>query len=673
MASRCDFDKGLTSVDGACVSAAVDSSKLQAFAADEVYGDGGLLANGAPASCFDVQACFAGATAVAGLDTGTCTFPLPAGVTPSTLNLALVTPATGACLAPGACYVPLVNDATAGWTVRGGTVTMPTGVCAKLGAGVTLSLATGTCPAQTASDPVCEPTGADAGAPPADAAGPDADATAIDATGADAGEPPIDARAPLDAGTGDATADANDAGDSGVVTIATAAELAAAGLGASGATLYSGLTSDGYVPLVDSAGRSLCAVSVAGGPITPVTSIPSSASSPIYLIGDLTAGPAVFWAGYAADGGADNDIWTSSSGLVELSPEPMAGFIGASADGTMVAYETAPVTGNVVVDQAVSHVDGSATSTLFTGVSKTGCGDFLGFAGNMLISVHCVSPDGGPVAPTLSVFPGGSAALESDLATIVDGSASFDAAGDLVFAAIDGTNEGAVFAVPGGAKTHIDTNVTAGLMTPDGTGVVYLTTGGAIRFATTTSPSPTTVVTSGAAGLLAISPDGSTVAYYASGSGSSTDLWLAPAKTMGTPVQVVATPTASMGQAQGLPSFTADSSRALYLTNVSALNASATLSAVPVAGGASTNLGTVSADYLGSSASATLFAFQAPTGAVVVFLRNGVSLVTEDLATGRTATYGVSGPFGITPDSTRVVFTGAIAGSYGLYTAPVAP
>jgi hypothetical protein len=189
--SRCDFAKGLTSVHGKCASAAVDSSKLPAYAAGEVYGDGGLQASGAPTSCFDVQTCFQGATPAANVDTRACSFPLPPGVDPATLNLALATPTTGACLASGPCYVPLVNDASDGWTVQGSTVTMPAGVCAKLGGGVTLAVSSGACAAEAASEPVCEPTGADAGGSPRDATmQPDvaSDASA-GSDGADAGSP----------------------------------------------------------------------------------------------------------------------------------------------------------------------------------------------------------------------------------------------------------------------------------------------------------------------------------------------------------------------------------------------------------------------------------------------------------------------------------------------------
>jgi formylglycine-generating enzyme len=187
IASRCDFTKGLTSINGVCASDTVDSSTLPAYEMSEVYGDGGLQANGAPTSCFEVASCFSGATPVMSLDAQTCSFPLPEGASPSTLNLALVTQSTGACLAPGQCYVPLENDPTEGWALSGSSVEMIPGICAVLMNGVELYRATGPCAPLTPSEPVCEPTGAGAVADAAvsDAAAPDA--TASDASLTDGG------------------------------------------------------------------------------------------------------------------------------------------------------------------------------------------------------------------------------------------------------------------------------------------------------------------------------------------------------------------------------------------------------------------------------------------------------------------------------------------------------
>ncbi|MGH7434123.1 MAG: hypothetical protein ACRENE_00445, partial [Polyangiaceae bacterium] len=193
--SSCDITKGQTSIDGVCTSATVVSSSLPPFDPVQVYGQAGTVpATGAPAKCFDVGACLQGAAPVAGLDPTSCTFALAAGVSASSVNLALVTPADGVCVAPGRCLVPLVEDPSLGWTESKGTVSLPPGVCKKV-AGVDVVMTAGTCPAEIASEPVCQPATADAGGVPPEAtilseasddgageASPEASAAAPDAT-----------------------------------------------------------------------------------------------------------------------------------------------------------------------------------------------------------------------------------------------------------------------------------------------------------------------------------------------------------------------------------------------------------------------------------------------------------------------------------------------------------
>jgi hypothetical protein len=231
--SSCDWVSGQqTSVNGVCTSAAVDSATLPPYSDAEVFGDGGLAANGLPAGCFDVASCFANAMPAPNLASGACNFPLPSGADPSTLNVALVSDGTGACLASG-CYVPLPNDPSEGWALQGQLVQLAPGVCTKIAAGATLVTAQG-CPAEQVSQPVCQPgeIGGDAGSPEAgepeagevEASSPDAtpsDATVADATMTDGTIPDAnladgglpDAAAP-DATVADASVDAM-AGDSG--------------------------------------------------------------------------------------------------------------------------------------------------------------------------------------------------------------------------------------------------------------------------------------------------------------------------------------------------------------------------------------------------------------------------------------------------------------------------
>ena len=119
--------KGLTSANGTCVSATVDPSSLPSYDATQVYGEAGVTPIGTPAACFDVTTCLAHASPVTGFDPTTCAFSAPAPFDATTFEVALVTPDTGWCLAPGKCYVALAEDATEGWFVQGGSIKLARG------------------------------------------------------------------------------------------------------------------------------------------------------------------------------------------------------------------------------------------------------------------------------------------------------------------------------------------------------------------------------------------------------------------------------------------------------------------------------------------------------------------------------------------------------------------
>jgi hypothetical protein len=146
--SACAVAMGLTSLDGLCASANIDSSALPPYGA----GDSGALA------CFDTATCLAGSTPVAGLDSSTCSFPLPAGADASHMNLALVTPSIGACLTAGQCFVPLPEDPSGGWSLVQGMVQLAPGVCRQLLGGATLRMSTGACAADGPAQSVCQAT-----------------------------------------------------------------------------------------------------------------------------------------------------------------------------------------------------------------------------------------------------------------------------------------------------------------------------------------------------------------------------------------------------------------------------------------------------------------------------------------------------------------------------------
>jgi hypothetical protein len=156
LTTACDFTKNLTSVNGTCVDSRIDPSTLPSYDDTQVFGDGGMLTSGAPATCYDVARCLGGASPVAGLDTTTCSFTT--SVPAAQLDLALVTPGTGACIAAGQCIVPLQDDPAEGWTLSSGRVALPAGVCTQIGKGASLVQVIGSpCGPLTPDEPICQP------------------------------------------------------------------------------------------------------------------------------------------------------------------------------------------------------------------------------------------------------------------------------------------------------------------------------------------------------------------------------------------------------------------------------------------------------------------------------------------------------------------------------------
>jgi hypothetical protein len=139
-----------TIIDGECKDSYVDPSTLPDF-------DPGLVGDGTdPGTCFDLARCFGTASPLpeGALDSSTCALSL-GGADPATLNLALVTPDTGDCLQPGACYVPLDRGA-GGWQESNGRVQLPPFVCKLLtGKSLRLVRSDGACGAKAEQNPVC--------------------------------------------------------------------------------------------------------------------------------------------------------------------------------------------------------------------------------------------------------------------------------------------------------------------------------------------------------------------------------------------------------------------------------------------------------------------------------------------------------------------------------------
>jgi len=140
-----------TCVAGACAPSAVDSGALPDYAPEDVFGGGSGAGDG---KCFDVTACFAGATE-ATVDPASCAFAADGA-----LNVALRTEGDGMCGDAG-CLVALDAESSAGFRQSGSQVLLPPAVCeqvmtGKISAVVTAPAGT-SCPQKTVGLPTCGP------------------------------------------------------------------------------------------------------------------------------------------------------------------------------------------------------------------------------------------------------------------------------------------------------------------------------------------------------------------------------------------------------------------------------------------------------------------------------------------------------------------------------------
>ncbi|WP_437970722.1 hypothetical protein WMF04_16155 [Sorangium sp. So ce260] len=149
---------GQTCVAGACVSNEIDSSALPDYSPGDVYGGGNGEGNG---DCFDVTACFQGATP-ADVDTAGCTI---AGDGGPPRNVALETAAgDGVCDGTGddrRCLVALDAGSDDGFRVEGdGRILLPPAVCDQMAQdkiAAVVTAPTTDCAQKTAGLPTCGP------------------------------------------------------------------------------------------------------------------------------------------------------------------------------------------------------------------------------------------------------------------------------------------------------------------------------------------------------------------------------------------------------------------------------------------------------------------------------------------------------------------------------------
>jgi hypothetical protein len=149
---------GLTCVQGGCQTSTVPQTAVPTYdpgSAPGASGAGGTIGvkDAGAGGCFDVQACFAAAVAVA-LDQASCTVALPAGTDSASVNVALQFPVGGSGVCgTSACWV--VFDEGTDWTVAGGTLQLPAGVCSSAGATGATVVVTTSCLSKTDVQPDC--------------------------------------------------------------------------------------------------------------------------------------------------------------------------------------------------------------------------------------------------------------------------------------------------------------------------------------------------------------------------------------------------------------------------------------------------------------------------------------------------------------------------------------
>jgi hypothetical protein len=367
-----------------------------------------------------------------------------------------------------------------------------------------------------------------------------------------------------------------------------------------------GVTTDDFVVYLDSSTvtPTVYAISLAAGS-KPITIGLADQNDNV-----VVAGKVVLFEGNGNKNGVGQlSVWTSAASAASVistascSSTPQSGLYAVSADSKYVLFfddsDTSCITGTLTVVGA----DGSGKAALDPSVDLAGnyCSLMLAFAGDHAVAGYCVtSADAGAVID--ASLPGGNTTI--NVATVsafgppswtpepllvgAQPSVTTDSSGTRVI--LVGPNGTTMYPLDGGAPVTIDPNGalgavtnTPGFLADDGGVLVYTTTAQALeRAATTQSPAPTQLGNAGTfSDILSISPNqGWAIGTLNTYDYPAIDLYLVSIATPGAVTTLSATATATIYG----DSFTADSSRALYLTAINS-NGSGTLNALPVAGG----------------------------------------------------------------------------------------
>ena len=383
-----------------------------------------------------------------------------------------------------------------------------------------------------------------------------------------------------------------------------------------------GVTSDNYAVYENDAMGTLNVISLAGGTPTTIGTVDDRV---------VLSGPTVvFWTGSLRV--AALSVWTAANGVkaIAMTSNAFANTVAVSPDGTRILYfdevDMARTSGTLFI----SGTDGTGQMRLASSVAlnNTSCAPALAFGGNAAAAAaYCIAvpppppSDGGTTDG--GTTDGGTADSGATDAGATDG-ATIDGtsdAGSTDTASPDtGTADGATtdagptpmamvqsfraptwtpttlatgvnprvavaptgtavlvsapagltgYPIAGGASMLIDPAGGFGAFTNDGLSVLYTTPANELKRATLGAPSPTTLATSGFAGFRSKSPDEKWVLGYTMPGARADvgDLYLASTMTPGTPTTLNTDLTAGLFGSDG---FTADSSHAIYYTDIAA-------------------------------------------------------------------------------------------------------
>lgn len=413
-----------------------------------------------------------------------------------------------------------------------------------------------------------------------------------------------------------------------------------------------GVTSNGWVVYQDTAAKAVLMVPLSGG--TPTVLLPKS-EAPLVLV----RGSVVFaWDRSAAgDTTAPLRVWAADGGVRDAAIGSSVGAASASPDGARIVFTRNAAAGKIDVMGAGADL---TRVTLLLPQIPLECSPAVTAAGARFLVEHCPTKTG---PRTLTSF---TAAWERTDLEPTRVPAQLDAAG--LRALVVSASTAAVRVIPtdgAPALTELDVSVSAGVINPSGTRVVYLTSGGTLKTAEVSkTASPTTLAASGAQEIVRVSPTDGHVLYSTFRAGVLRDLYLV-AETGGASATLASTGTAAV-YGEG---FTADGSRAVYFTAVDAQSEIGTLVTKPVSGASATTLGS------------NAWIARATTGTKVLFNDNTKTVKSElqaDLRIGNGATNatkliaaGAKVDFRLAPSKDYVAYAvrGASAGEAGLWVA----